>query len=228
MTIALSWSRLADYQSCPRKFYLKYIAKEFKAEEKNFHLIKGENLHRQLEQYVDGKNSNTLSPLENYSPEVQQTIPLVDKLMSQFAKNYSETQLAVTADWKQTDWFGKDVAWRAILDYVGINPTHALIVDWKSGKKYDYMSTNGQLHLSGAMGMEALNVERISVSYVFIEHKHSSTIELHRDKDIQPLRQHFDQQYDIVNSDKEFKPVINEFCKYCPATKAQCMFSKKF
>ena len=228
MSIALSWSRWNDFMDCPRKFHLKYIAKSFQKVQQNFHLLKGANLHKQLEKYVDEKNAGTLSPTECFRPEVVDTIPLVDRLMSMYSVTHSETQLGMTADWKQTDWFASDVAWRAIMDFICVNPTEALIVDWKSGKKYDYTADKGQLHLSGLMGMEALKLDRITVSYVFIEHKHSSPIELTREKDLPALKAHFDSAYDQVNSEKEFKPKVNEYCKYCPATKAQCPFSKKF
>lgn len=226
MAIALSWSRLSDYQSCPRKFYLKYIDKAFPQEEKNFHLIKGANLHKQLEDYVDAKNAGTLTNLETFSPEIQSTIPLVDKLMSQFAKTYSETQVAVTQTWEQTEWFSKEAGWRAIMDMICVNPTHALIVDWKSGKLYDYADEKGQLHLSGLIALEVLKVETVTVSYVFVEHRHTSPITLDQSH-VPALKAHFDQQYDIVNSDKAFKPEVNQYCKYCPATLQQCPFSKK-
>jgi CRISPR/Cas system-associated exonuclease Cas4 (RecB family) len=231
MTIALSWSRLSDYQQCPRKFHLKYIQKAFPQEEKSFHLIKGENIHRQLEAYLDAKKAGTTPDTERmtaYTPEVRETLPLIDRLMSQFQACYSEAQVAVTYDWKQTEWFAKDVAWRAIIDATFINPGHAFLIDWKSGKKYDYADEKGQLHLSGLIGMETIEVEHMDVAYVFVEHKHSSPIKLKRSQDAASLKAHFKEQFDIVNADKEFKPKVNENCKWCQAKKAQCPFSKKF
>lgn len=59
--IALSWSRLSDYQQCPLKFKLKYIEKDkmFKEDESQSpHLVRGSNVHKALENYVVQKQSN--------------------------------------------------------------------------------------------------------------------------------------------------------------------------
>ena len=47
--MALSYSRLSDFNQCPRKFYLKYVEKaanfQMKQEDKSIHLVRGDNVH---------------------------------------------------------------------------------------------------------------------------------------------------------------------------------------
>ena len=111
--IALSWSRLSTFQQCPLKFHLQFISKTFKEEEKSIHLVKGEQLHKQLEDYVIAKNGGAAMPL-GFSPEVKTTLPYVDKLYSLYDAIYPEAQIASTPQWKPAEWFDKSVGWRAI------------------------------------------------------------------------------------------------------------------
>lgn len=236
--IALSWSRLSTYNQCPLKFHLSYITKSFKEEEKSIHLIKGEQLHQQLEHYVLAKNGQMPMPL-GFSEEVRGTLPYVDKLFTNFKGVYPEAQIAAGLDWKPTEWFGKDTAWRSIWDVVGLSPNTCFIGDYKSGKIYPYGDGFGQLHLSAAMGLKRFDtVPEINCAYIYIEHKHITKIKVVREsgeydaqgKPIPHLQQvidHFDEQFGKVQMEKNWDPTPNEFCKWCPATKGQCKFSRK-
>lgn len=227
MSIALSWSRLSDYQSCPRKFYLKYVEKAFPPEDpkKSIHLIKGEQYHRQLENYVLAKNGQGDMPVD-FSPAVADTLPVLDKLYSAFQNVYPEAQIACDYSWKPQDWFGSAVAWRAIWDCVALNPNQALIIDYKSGKVYDYTSQYGQLHLSAAIALNRFDIEYVDVAYLYIEHKKTTKFRVTQEDNAKVMK-FFESEHDRVNADKEFKPTANEYCKYCPAVKSQCQFSRK-
>lgn len=232
MAIALSWSRVSDYLQCPRKFYLKYIEKGFPAEDvsKSIHLVKGAEMHKQMEQYVYAKING--KPYEiPASTACRDTFPMVDRIMSNLNQVWPERQVAVNSDWKQAEWFGKDVAWRSIWDFSGVNPGEALIIDWKTGKVQEYGEEEpGQLHLSAAMAMDIYDVERVTIFYAFIEHKlikPAGGMTLTRENDYQPIRQHFTQIYDKVNAETAWKPEVNQYCNWCPATKQQCQFSRK-
>lgn len=225
MAIALSWSRLSDFQSCPRKFYLKYIEKAFKPEEKSIHLIKGEQLHKQLENYVVAKNGGGEMP-PGFSPNVQETLPFVDKLFASFSQVHPEAQVAADVKWGPQEWFGANVAWRAIWDVIAINSDQIFIGDYKSGRVYDYGSSYGQLHLSAVMALNRYNVDKVHVAYIYIEHKKITKFTVSQNERSQ-VQAHFDEWYDKVNAEKDFKATPNEYCKYCPANKAQCQFSRK-
>lgn len=237
--IALSWSRLSTYMQCPLKFHLSYISKSFPQEEKSIHLVKGEQLHAQLEDYVLAKNGQKPMPL-GFSPEIRDTIPYVDKLYTLFSAIYPEAQIASDINWRPTEWFAKETAWRSIWDVVGLAPHACFIGDYKSGKVYPYGEGFGQLHLSAAMGLERFDtVPFINCAYIYIEHKKITKIKVTREKtdevddegrpvpSLQEVKVYFDQQFEKVQMEKKWDPTPNEFCKWCPATKGQCKFSRK-
>jgi len=236
--LALSWSRLNTYMQCPRKFHLEYITKSFPKEEKSIHLVKGEQLHKQLEDYVLAKNGHATMPL-GFSPEVRNALPYVDRLYTLYQGVYPEAQVATRVDWTPTEWFAKDTAWRAIWDAVCLSPNTAFIVDWKSGKINPYGEGFGQLHLSALIALERFkDVAEVNAAYVYIEHQKVTPIKVVREAGqvtaegkpiphVAQLRTYFDQKFETVQLEKAWEPIPNEFCKWCPATKAMCKFSRK-
>lgn len=231
--IALSWSRLSTYQQCPLKFHLSYISKSFPPEtEKSIHLIKGEQLHKQLEDYVIAKNGGVM-PL-GFSPEVRSTLPYVDKLFSLYTSVHPEAQVACDITWKPAEWFDKTVAWRAIWDVVGLRPQTCFIGDWKSGKMWPYGSTKadgtpnyGQLHLSAAIALKRFeDVPEVNSAYVWIEHQKVTPIKVTREE-LPQVIDHFEAEFQRVQMEKAWDPTPNDNCRWCPATKTQCKFSRK-
>lgn len=226
MTIALSWSRLQSYEQCPKKFHLQFITKSFPAEEASIHLVKGSMLHKQLEDYVIAKNGGAAMPL-GFSPEVKDTLPYVDKLYTIYQTVHPEAQIACTENWKPTEWFGKDVGWRGIWDVVGLAPQTVFIGDYKSGKIYPYGSGFGQLHLSAVMALNRFHdVPEVNAAYIYIEHKKITPIKLTR-ADLPAAEDSFNKRFEKVQMEKLWDPTPNDNCKWCPATKMQCKFSRK-
>lgn len=224
--IALSWSRLSTYQQCPLKFHLSYITKSFPQEEKSIHLIKGEQLHKQLEDYILAKNGSAPMPL-GFSPEVKNSLPYVDKLFSMYDTIHPEAQVACDINWKPTEWFGKDVAWRAIWDASCLRQDTVFLPDWKSGKVYPLGNTYGQLHLSSTIALERWsNVPEVNCAYVYIEHQKITPVKVTR-QDLPAVRAYFEKEFEKVQMEKAWDPTPNDNCKWCPATKGQCKFSRK-
>lgn len=237
--IALSWSRLNTYNQCPLKFNLQFITKTFKEEEKSIHLIKGEQLHKQLEDYVTAKNGAAAMPI-GFSPEVRETLPYVDKLFTIYDAVYPEAQVATRVDWSPTEWFGKDAAWRAIWDVVGLSKNTCYIGDYKSGKVYPYGDGYGQLHLSAVIALNRFqDVPEVHATYIYIEHRKITPIKVSREPGktypdgrpiphLKEVQDHFEKQFEKVQMEKNWDPTPNEYCKWCPATKMQCKYAKKF
>lgn len=224
--ISLSWSRLSSYNQCPRKFHLQFITKSFPNEEKSIHLVKGEQLHKQLEDYVIAKNGGAAMPL-GFSPEVRETLPYVDKLFELYSSVYPEAQVSCGQDWKPLEWFDKSTMFRAIWDVIGLRDTTCFIGDYKSGKIYPYGATYGQLHLSAAIALNRFpQIPEVNAAYIYIEHKKVSPIKVTR-AELPKVMQHFESEFAKVQKEVNWEPTPNEFCKWCPATKAQCKFSRK-
>jgi hypothetical protein len=241
--ISLSWSRLNSYNQCPLKFHLQFITKSFPDEGKSIHLVKGEQLHKQLEDYVIAKNGGAAMPL-GFSPEVRETLPYVDKLFNTYEAVYPEAQVSCGTNWKPVEWFDKASKYRAIWDVVGLNtspdrPAACYIGDYKSGKIYPYGEGFGQIHLSAAIALNRFEqMNEVIGAFIYIEHKKITPIKVTRkpgvvDSNGKPVphlaqvQDHFDAEFDKVQSEVKWDPKPNDNCKWCPATKAQCKFSRK-
>ena len=198
-----------------------------------------QSIQEQLEEYVLARQGHMTMPV-GFSPSVQDTIPWVDKLFSMYEGVYAEAQLAANVTWKPTEWFGKDTAWRSIWDITGLQPQTCFIGDYKSGKVYPLPNEPGQLHLSAVMGLHRFSdVPEVTSAYIYIEHKKIEPVRVTRlpttDVDskgkrvlhLVEVQTYFEGWFDKVQIEKNFDPVVNENCKYCQATRAQCKFSRK-
>lgn len=215
MPIALSWSRLSSYLECPYKFKSQYVTKDYPDDSNNPHFVRGKRIHKQMEDYIGFKKGHI--PMPSMSAEANRGKSMVDKLFENFDVIVPERQLATDMDWKKNDWFGKPtvVKYRCIIDTMAMRNREILSIDWKTGKVREYDAAHGQLHLSSAMIMSVLpEIDTITNSYVFLDHKQSISIKIDR-SDVQKEIDYFDKQYEIVNNDKEFKPTKHEYCGYC-------------
>lgn len=237
---ALSWSRLSDYQQCPRKFKLKYIDKAENFQEKDAdkspHLVRGGNVHKALENYVIKLTAGQEGIPESSLPEVESTKPLIQNYAKAFGLTniHPEQQVSVNKDWKQVEWFDRQSYYRAIFDFIALKHengivTYVDIVDWKTGKFKDYSADQpGQLELSAAIAMNMWpTAKEVCTRYVYVDHKKTITRKFSEEHDKQYLTMHFVKEHNTVNNDEQFNPAQNEFCKYCQATKLQCQFSRK-
>lgn len=234
MGIALSHSRLSDYNQCPLKFKLKYIEKlsMFKEDDSaSPHLVRGKNVHAALENYVVQRQSNGQMEVKITSlPEVETTKKFVDRFLDNYTVVIPETQIAIDKNWNRVEWFSKDAYYRAILDLIAIRPTDWAVIDYKTGKMRDYdggPSGKGQLHLTAGIALHLWpEIPKGQTVYAYVDHRQTIVKDFTQD-DKAELRTHFDAEYDKVNSDKEFRPTVNEFCKWCPATRKECPYSRK-
>lgn len=232
--IALSWSRLSDYYQCPLKFKLKYLDKDPKFKEdgtKSPHLVRGTNVHAALENYVVQRTSNGELEVKITSlPEVEATKPFVDRFIDNYTTVIPETQIAIDKDWNRVEWFSRDAYYRVIMDLIAIRPSDVAIIDYKTGKMRDYdggPKGKGQLHLSGAVSLNLWkNVPLVTTTYAYVDHKQTIAKQFTQD-DREDLKKHFNEEHERVNADTQFKPTVNEFCKWCPATRDMCPYSRK-
>lgn len=230
--MALSHSRLSDYTQCPKKFWHKYINKtpNFKEEEgKSPHLVRGSNVHKALENYIIKKSAGEVGIRESSLPEVETTKPLVDSMFAAYSSVLPEAQVSINDQWKQVEWFAKESYYRAIFDMICIRTEDIIIGDFKTGKFRDYTPETGygQLEMSAAIALSLWpEIPEVHTVYIYVDHKKTVKKTFNQGDRVE-LVQWFDNEHAKVNADEEFKPKVNEHCKWCPATKLQCPYSRK-
>lgn len=216
---------MSNYEKCPHRFYREYIAKDYPyPKEENYHFVKGKKIHSQLENYVKCKNDPTMINFM-YDGIVQNAFPIIEGLISQGFELTAEQQLATDVNFQTSSWYGKNTAWRAIVDLTAIKDDKAIIIDHKSGKVRDYDgSKTGQLHLTAGIIFSVYpNINSLQTAYLFIEHKQTIIRQFTRKMYEEGLLDPFREMFKIVNKDKDFKAKRNQYCNWCDInTKGEC------
>jgi len=230
--MALSHSRINDFDQCPLKFKLKYITKaaNFKFDGSSPHLVKGQKIHKYLEDFVNDRkagvevNENSLDAVENGKE-------ITDRYLDEYGVEncFAELQLAVDVNWEPCDWFAPQTYMRAIVDFSAYGHHKALAVDYKSGKftKYTPESGFGQLELTaGFIFALKPEIEVVNTSYAYVEHR-KLVNKQYTQADKIPIIDYFDKKSIEVNAEEKFLPKKNRFCNWCEATKSQCPHGTK-
>jgi hypothetical protein len=125
---AWSYSKLKNYESCPKRYFHVDVERSIKEEESD-QLAYGNAIHKALANAISGK--------EPLPPTFKSVQPWVDKVCGGVMPNATllvENQLAITEDLNPTEWFGKDAWYRGIADVIKIAGPVAVVLDWKTGK----------------------------------------------------------------------------------------------
>lgn len=128
---AWSYSRLKNFESCPKRHYEVDIAKNVKEDESE-QLTFGNALHEALAKRI-GKNVQLPTPFAKYeSWAVRMVTPVGIKGVD--TKLLVEQKLAITKDFGPCEFFDKLAWFRGVGDVIKITGPVALVADWKTGK----------------------------------------------------------------------------------------------
>jgi hypothetical protein len=122
-----SFSRLKNYETCPRRHLEVDINKKFvEPVEPGGALDWGNQVHNALHVAL---RDDTPIPAEMVDYK-----PYVERLRAGPGDLYVEQKYAFTRDFQKTSYYANNVWYRGIADAVRINDDHALTLDWKTGK----------------------------------------------------------------------------------------------
>ena len=124
MAWAGSYSKLKNYETCPKRHYEVDIAKNFK--DSTEQLDWGNRVHKSLADACTGKVALPLE-LKDYQK-------WVDRVRAGPGELLVEQKYAITRDFQACEYFGPRVWWRGIGDAVRVDGPVALGLDWKTGK----------------------------------------------------------------------------------------------
>ena len=160
MQTAWSFSRLNNFENCPKKFWHESVRKDVPFEESEA-MRYGKMVHKALELRVGKKKPLPLNLryLEKYAA----------LLANAKGKKLCEQQLAIDSGFEPCDWFSKQTWCRAILDLAIINHGHAVVFDYKTGR---ISSDFTQLRLAGVLLMLHMpEVQTVDLSYLWTKEK---------------------------------------------------------
>ena len=125
---AWSYSKLKNFESCPKRHWHIDIQKDVKEEEGEA-LLFGNELHKAMAKRVEAG-----LPLPKAFVEYE---PWAAKAATPGGKLLVEQKFAIRADFGPTEFFAKDAWFRGVADVLRVQGPVALVIDWKTGKVKD-------------------------------------------------------------------------------------------
>lgn len=208
--IAWSYSRLTNYEQCPKKFWHLSVQKDTKEGESEA-MRYGNLVHKALEKRIAAGK-----PLPEQLGHLE---PLVAKFANAAGEKHAELQLAINRDFKPTGWFDRDTWGRAIIDLAIISGERALIVDWKTGKISDDFTQ--QQVAACLFFIFHPEVEHMDLMYYWIKDKKPTTKSLSREdtKHVWSAVLRRIKKYTQAHELVDFPPRPSGLCKkHCPVT----------
>lgn len=207
--VAFSYSRLNNFEECPKKFYAIAIAKEFQEKESD-QMRYGKDVHKALELRV-AKNKPLPSHLQHLEPMMQ-------KILAAPGRKLPEQQLAINANFEPCEWFDKEAYCRAIVDLAVIGGKRAVLFDYKTGKISDDFT---QMRLTGAVFMQHYpEIEELTLAYLWIKERKPTREEMTR-ADIPVVWEQLlprINRYQTAFVSQSFPPRPGRACRSCPVT----------
>lgn len=164
--VAWSYSRLNNFETCPKKFWHQSVKKDvFEAEGEAMRY--GKLVHKALELRVGKKKPLPLNlrHLERYAKA----------LCGANGDKLTEQQLAIDSNFDPCDWFSKQTWCRAIIDLAIVKPPHAVVFDYKTGRISDDFT---QLRLAGVLLMLHMpEIQTVDLSYLWTKEKKITSYE---------------------------------------------------
>lgn len=157
---AWSYSRMKNFETCPKQFYHVSVLKEhpFKETPETRY---GNEFHKAAELYIGNR-----TPLPGKFAHYQEVL---DALSARPGRKHCELKLGLTRDIEPCEYFDNRRIWfRAIIDLLIIDGDTADVVDYKTGKSARYADPD-QLELMALTVMAHYpEVQKVRAGLVFV------------------------------------------------------------
>jgi hypothetical protein len=223
-----SYSKLGDFEKCKFYAYLKHDQripepqrplKPGQTEQAN---DRGTRYHTNCEEYVLGKTDELLPDINAaFGPELD-----LMRVLHEDGMVSLEGQWGYDLDWNVTDWFKARI--RMKLDSIVFHdPTHATVIDYKTGRKFgNEIKHNEQLrfYTLGAL-MRYPKLQKVTAELWYLDQKDITSVTMTRLQGL-AFRQNFDGRIKKLVTAADFPPNPNKFscrwCQYGPWNGGQC------
>jgi hypothetical protein len=198
-----SYSRYSTWKKCPAK--LKFQHEFPKPRETEGAAYRGTLIHSLIEKFLMGDTDELGDELEYYRPYF---------LKLREAKVIPELPIAITKDWKVTQWDDEGRWWRGVLDAVVQDENETIVIDWKTGQEYKDHRDQREIY---ATTYGAIDDSRpwIKVIHTYLDKKKNTFTLFHQD-DLPALRKDWEGRIDEMFNDEALIPNPGFHCRYCP------------
>lgn len=177
MAKSFSWSfsRLKNYETCPRKYYAVDVMKKYSEPiTPGSPLDFGNKLHAAFAAALltGNKLPEEFSHYQN----------LIDTERNRPGKMLVEQKYAITQKLTRTDYFAPNAWFRGIADVVHLLPPIASVRDWKTGKpKYDSVQL---MLLAQCIMAHFPDIEQVKTEFIWLQEDDAATSEVYGREDV--------------------------------------------
>lgn len=206
-----SYSRWKTYSECPRKAKYQYIDKMRTPSSPA--MDRGTAIHKSAEDYVKKE-------VARLAPELKHFKAPFKNLRDNGAR--AEGELAFTSNWTPTGWFSSDCWVRVKVDALLVTTSELVVVDYKTGKKYDDHIQQLSLYaLAGLVVNPLVDKVRTQDWYLDIAPPANVLEEVFKRSDESGLKKQWAKLSKPMLSDTKFAPLPSRSCLWCPFSKAK-------
>jgi hypothetical protein len=203
---AWSYSRLSDYEACPRRAKYKHLDRL--VEPSGPALQRGSDIHKECEGYVTGRLTELPKSLARFPEEFAALRARKDV--------ECERQLAVTSSWQPCDWFAANAWLRVVVDatYAGAaDEAGRVLLDYKTGRVYP--DKVDQLDLYGLIAFAYHpGIKRVDSAFWYLDAGEviaRSLVVTELDK----LKKKWTKRVAPLLADERFDPKPGDPCRWC-------------
>ena len=214
---AWSMSRLFDFESCPHAVYLSKVEKmpapSGPAAER------GTQIHAHVEGYIRADHAEVIKEMRGF-------LPLIDHLRAQFAEARAEVEgdWAFDRTWGVTAWEARNAWARFKLDAIEFeDDTSAVVIDWKTGKKFGNELKHQQQGMGYAIAafLRYPNLEFIKVKFAYLD-QNQELLGSYTRVQAMLLKPMLETRADKMTTCQAFDPKPSfHACRWCPHAKVQ-------
>lgn len=213
---AWSYSRLKNFESCPKRHWHIDLAKDVKEEESEA-LKWGDMVHKSA-----AKRLSLGTPLPDGMASAGDLEKWCSRLLTGPGTILVEQKLAITKEFGPCEWFAKEAWYRAVVDVLKINDMVGLAIDWKTGK---ILEDAVQLALSAqCIFAHHPTVQKIRTEFVWLKEGGVSTREDFDRNNMATVWRglwHRIEALENAHNTTSYPPKPGRLCrKWCPVT--QC------
>lgn len=214
--LPLSFSSLNNYKNCPRQFKYTKLDKIPEGPRDMTALLKGGAVHDILEKFPETSNHKLA---KKYFHIAENFIKSELGMKYIFTKSSREYAFGLDEQFKELSFFDKSAIFRGKIDHICIIDNVLHVIDWKTGKyREEKWQDYDQLLFYSVFLFEKYNVDKIRISFVYVEHNIENPLVLLREN-LDSYKTQLKGSIQTLLEDKEFKKNPTKLCNWCPFQK---------
>lgn len=212
--VTWSYSALTAFETCPWRYYLTKVSKQV-TEPQGPELAEGNAVHKAIELHIKG---------QQWLPDkYKKLLPVVERVKQSTGRISAERKFALTADYRETTYFGKDVWLRGVFDVEIVTDKEVTVIDWKNGKR---KPDTDQLRLFAASAFKLYPyIQRVHTAYVWLKPRQMDR-ETFEKEDVPPIMADFAtrvRRIEIAAAENDYPKRPSGLCReWCPVGKKLC------